>query len=51
MPSLILCLIREVLAPILIIVGFKTKWAVVPAVITMALATFVVHAKDHLSTK
>lgn len=51
MPSLILCLIGEVLAPILIIVGFKTKWAAIPAAITMAVAAFVIHAKDDLGTK
>ena len=49
--SLILCLIGEVLAPILIIVGFKTKWAAIPAAITMLVAAFVVHAKDDLGTK
>nr|WP_321245984.1 DoxX family protein [uncultured Psychroserpens sp.] len=51
MPSLILCLIGEVLAPVLIIVGFKTKWAAIPAAITMAVAAFVIHAKDDLGTK
>lgn len=51
LPSLILCLIGEILAPILIIIGFKTKWAAIPAAITMLVAAFVVHAKDDLSTK
>ena len=51
LPSLILCLIGEVLAPILIIIGFKTKWAAIPAAITMLVAAFVVHAKDDLATK
>jgi putative oxidoreductase len=51
LPSLILCLIGEVLAPILIIIGFKTKWAALPAAITMAVAAFVIHAKDDLGTK
>lgn len=49
--SLILALIGEVIAPIFLIVGFKTKWAAVPAFITMAVAAFVVHAKDDLGTK
>ncbi len=49
--SLILALIGEVVAPIFLIVGFKTKWAAVPAFITMAVAAFVVHAKDDLGTK
>ncbi|MBO6607439.1 DoxX family protein [Psychroserpens sp.] len=49
--SLILCLIGEVVAPILIIIGFKTKLAAIPAAITMAVAAFVVHASDSLGTK
>ena len=49
--SLILCLIGEVLAPILLIVGYKTKLAAIPAVITMAVAAFIVHASDNLGTK
>ena len=49
--SLILCLIGEVLAPILIIIGLKTKWAAIPAAITMAVAAFVVHASDPLGNK
>ncbi|MEM5565156.1 DoxX family protein [Psychroserpens sp. AS72] len=51
LPSLILCLIGEVVAPILIIIGFKTKLAAIPAAITMLVAAFVVHAKDDLGTK
>lgn len=49
--SLILALIGEVLAPILLIVGYKTKLAAIPAVITMAIAAFIVHASDDLGTK
>lgn len=49
--SLILALIGEVVAPILIIIGFKTKWAAIPAIITMGVAAFIVHAKDDLATK
>lgn len=49
--SLILCLIGEVLAPILIIIGLKTKWAAIPAAITMAVAAFIVHASDPLGNK
>nr|WP_321234112.1 DoxX family protein [uncultured Psychroserpens sp.] len=51
MPSLILCLIGEVVAPILLIIGFKTKWAAIPAAMTMVVAAFIVHAKDDLATK
>ncbi len=49
--SLILALIGEVVAPIFLIVGFKTKWAAIPATITMAVAAFVVHSNDDLATK
>ena len=44
--SLLLTIIGEVIAPILIIVGYKTKLASIPALITMLVAAFVVHAKD-----
>ena len=49
--SLILALIGEVVAPILLIVGFKTKWAAIPAFVTMGVAAFVVHVQDDLGTK
>lgn len=49
--TLVLTIIGEVVAPIFIIVGFKTKWAAVPSAITMAVAAFVIHAKDNLRTK
>ena len=51
MATLILALIGEVLAPILIIIGLKTKWATIPAAITMFVAAFVVHINDPLGTK
>jgi len=49
--SLILCLIGEVVAPILIIIGLKTKLATIPAIITMGVAAFVVHAADPIGKK
>ena len=49
--SLIFALIGEVIAPILIIIGFKTRWATIPSIITMAVAAFVVHISDPLGTK
>lgn len=49
--SLILTLIGEVVAPIMLIIGFKTKWAAFLAAITMFVAAFLVHAKDDLATK
>jgi len=49
--SLILTLIAEVLAPIFIIVGFKTKWACIPIIITMLVAAFIVHLNDPIGSK
>ena len=49
--SLVLTLIGEVIAPILIIIGFKTKLAAIPAAITMFVAAFVVHLQDDFGTK
>ncbi len=49
--SLILAVICEVVFPILVIIGFKTKIASVPVIITMAVALFVFHANDSFSTK
>lgn len=50
-PSLILTLIAEVIAPILVIIGFKTKIATIPVIITMIVAAFVVHLNDPIGTK
>ena len=44
--SLILVLIGEVVAPILVIIGFKTKLASIPPIITMLVAFFMVHLND-----
>lgn len=49
--SLILALIGEVVAPVLLIIGYKTKLAAIPAFITMAVAGFIVHADDPFSRK
>lgn len=49
--SLILAVIGEFVAPILIIIGYKTKLAAIPALITMLVAAFVVHASDPIGTK
>lgn len=49
--SLVLAIIGEVVAPILVMIGFKTKWSAIPVIITMGVAAFIVHAKDDLGTK
>ena len=49
--SLVLAVIGEFVAPILIIVGWKTKLASLFPIITMAVAAFVVHASDPFGKK
>lgn len=50
-PSLFLTVIGEFVCPILLIIGFKTRWAAIPAAITMFVAGFIVHASDPLDKK
>ncbi len=50
-PSLFLTVIGEFVCPILLIIGFKTRWAAIPAAITMFVAGFIVHASDPLGKK
>ncbi|MAN60218.1 MAG: DoxX family protein [Flavobacteriaceae bacterium] len=49
--SLLLVIIGEVICPLLIIVGWKTRWAAIPTIITMAVAAFVVHGNDPFGQK
>lgn len=49
--SSILVIIAEFIAPILIIIGLKTRIAAIFPVIAMAVAAFVVHANDSLEDK
>ncbi|MGB1074939.1 MAG: DoxX family protein [Flavobacteriales bacterium] len=44
--SLSLCVVGEFVAPIAIIVGWKTKWFASVAAFTMFVAAFVAHAGD-----
>lgn len=50
-PSLFLAVLGEFVCPILLILGFKTRWAAIPPAITMAVAAFVVHSADPFGTK
>lgn len=50
-PSLFLAVIGEFICPILIILGFKTRWAAIPPAITMLVAALVVHASDPFGVK
>ena len=44
--SLILTVIAELFAPVLIIVGWKTRWAALTVAFTMFVAAFVAHGDD-----
>ena len=48
---LALTVLGEFIAPVFILIGFKTRWAAVPAAITMGAAAFVVHWEDSLGDK
>ena len=50
-PTLFLAVLAEFLCPILLIIGFKTRWAAIPPAITMAVAAFMVHAADPFGVK
>lgn len=46
MVNLILATTAEFLASIFIILGFKTRWASIPLIVTMAVAAFKIHWDD-----
>lgn len=50
-PSLFLAVIGEFVCPILIIIGYKTRFASIPAAITMLVAGFIVHSTDPFGSK
>ena len=47
-PTLILAVISEVIAPIFIIIGYKTKIFTFFPMVTMIIAAFIVHLNDPL---
>ena len=47
----ILVVIAEAISPMLIIVGYKTRLASIPVIITMGVAAFIVHGADPISMK
>lgn len=49
--SLVLTVFAEVVCAAMILIGFKTKWATYPLIITMIVAAFVVHASDPFGKK
>lgn len=50
-PSLFLTVIAEFICPVLMIIGFKTRWAALPPAFAMFVATFIVHISDALGRK
>jgi len=49
--TLALTVLGEFVAPILIIIGFKTRLSAIPAAITMTVAFFHIHASDPFGDK
>ena len=50
-PSLFLAVFAEFLCAILVLIGFKTRWASIPIVITMLVAALIQHADDPFGSK
>lgn len=50
-PSLFLAVIGEFVCPILLIFGYKTKWAAIPPAIVMIVAAVIVHSEDSFAVK
>ena len=50
-PTLFLAVVGEFICPVLMIIGFKTRWAAIPSAITMLVAAFMIHADDPFATK
>ncbi len=49
--TLFLAVVGEFLCPILILIGFKTRWATIPPILVMLTAVFIVHAQDPFGRK
>ena len=50
-PSLFLAVLGEFICPILLIIGFKTRWVAIPSAITMLVVVLIVHAEDPFGNK
>jgi len=50
-PSLLLTIFAEFICAVLVMIGFKTRWTVIPLIITMITAAFVIHGGDPLKEK
>lgn len=49
--SLVLAVIAELFCSVLVILGLTTRFALIPLIITMAVAVFIVHGADDFKTK
>ena len=49
--SLVLAVFAEVICSVLVIIGLTTRLAVIPLIITMGVAFFIVHGADDFKTK
>lgn len=49
--SLFLAVVGEFFAPLLIIIGYKTRWAALVSAFTMSVAAFYVHAGDPIGDR
>ena len=49
--SLILTILAEFVCAILILIGYKTRLAAIPLIITMLVAAFIVHGSDPFGEK
>ena len=45
-PTLILAVLAEFVAPVLIMIGFKTRWLSILPIVTMLVAVLIVHGGD-----
>ncbi len=50
-PTLFLAIIAEFICPILIIIGFKTRWVALPPAIAMFVAIVFYHSADPFAVK
>lgn len=51
LPTLILAILGEVIFPLLVIIGYKTRLTTIPVIITMAGAAFLIHTNDPFGVK
>jgi putative oxidoreductase len=50
-PTFFLAVFAEFLCAVFVLIGFKTRWASIPIIITMLVAAFIQHAGDPFGSK